>query len=699
MHSTYLGQRIPHAMLVVLLLTVSPLRAEETLDSAGHIHPPQGKPELWTAPDLEKAKEFAKEILPLVRDVVPLPSPRGRLKLPEIPFYQKNSLCEFLLLRDPRNYYLLDSPIIKKEEDLYEPVAFLHAKHASLTFNCAVCHHMRPADPKAPKYVRCSACHQESPPLEEFGKLGLKGAYHWQCVGCHAESHNVMAPTDCLGCHRKNLIDHNELVVLPSDPTPGEVTQECLRCHDQQAEDFMKSAHWLWEGPSFFPEGTDWEPYGGKANSSINNSAIAVGGNWRHCTRCHAGYGWKNADFDFTSKESMDCLVCHDTTGLYLKDPGGAGRPHSSVDLLTVAKSVGKPTRQTCGACHFQRYNVDPFSHVQMTDQLDFPNRQFDVHMGGFDFRCHDCHGTRKHKIAGRSASLPVAEGALACEDCHTYAPHNHSPTIYHLNNHCRHLACTTCHSPLYSKGKETRSWWDWSKAGDKKRKPVVSRPGMPDYDWRMGEFRWKKNVKPEYAWCNGQMNRHQIGDVFNGQGDLFITQPDGHIYDPQARIHAFKKMEGIQPIDAESGMLLVLQLDGKGGFWNALDWDESFRLGMAAVGEEYSGRYEWQRTVMYWGVDHEVMPKEYALSCAQCHPAMRGDRTCDRCHVESKLLSYSKLSNKGLEFRSQLHLEGGDYPEYVEGTDYIDFQKLGYEGDPIEVGGRFKMLRLDYAE
>jgi hypothetical protein len=29
-----------------------------------------------------------------------------------------------------------------------------------------------------------------------------------------------------------------------------QVTQECLRCHDDAGRDMLASAHWLWRGPS-----------------------------------------------------------------------------------------------------------------------------------------------------------------------------------------------------------------------------------------------------------------------------------------------------------------------------------------------------------------------------------------------------------------------------------------------------------------
>ena len=70
------------------------------------------------------------------------------------------------------------------------------------------------------------------------------------------------------------------------------------------------------------------------------------------------GYGWKDGSFDFTSEESVDCLVCHDQTfdegtllGTYVKAPTTAGLPANTAEELNlVAQSVamGQPTIRNC---------------------------------------------------------------------------------------------------------------------------------------------------------------------------------------------------------------------------------------------------------------------------------------------------------------------------------------------------------------
>ena len=121
----------------------------------------------------------------------------------------------------------------------------------------------------------------------------------------------------------------------------------------------------------------------------------------------------------------IDCLICHDRTGTYLKAPTEAGMPDPKVDLVQVAKSVGRTSRKTCGDCHFNGGGGDAVKHADMSRQLLDPERSCDIHMGGYDFQCAECHRTRNHKIAGRSTSVPVSEGGFSCENCHGDQPHS----------------------------------------------------------------------------------------------------------------------------------------------------------------------------------------------------------------------------------------------------------------------------------
>jgi len=410
--------------------------------------------------------------------------------------------------------------------------------------------------------------------------------------------------------------------------------------------------------------------------------------------------------------------VCHDTTGSYLKAPTGAGMPAPEVDLVYVANHVGRTSRQTCGACHFSGGGGDAVKHGDMSETLNWPDRDCDVHMGGYDFQCTECHETRNHKIAGRSTSVCVTEGSHACEDCHTASPHYGDTLLdHHLNEHCATIACNTCHSPVYAKCAPTKVWWDWSTAGDTERRIKNDKYGKPDYEWKKGSFGWRESAKPEHAWFNGYTRRLLLGDPINSETRGFkpgeplslqekmalmvthITEPVGSIMDPSSKITPFKVMGGIQPADAEHRYLLVPHLypydeDDQTAYWKVRDWQKAFTEGMKMAELPYSGDFIWVRTDMYWRIEHEVMPKESALSCAHCHTSLKGERTCDRCHQGSRSTDFGALSRKGMDFKYLLR-QGRDVGGLVGGTDYLGFEKLGYEGDPIVYGGRFRKLPL----
>ena len=231
-----------------------------TEDAAGDTAEPSPEGANWTAPDQEAARQRARETVPFVETVV-----------------DECLLCRSQKLRDQgygikditHSYFLLDSPIIKKQEDYYGPVRFMHSKHAAEINDCAVCHHARPTDENARETTRCSACHQEAFQPEHPERIGLKAAYHLNCIECHKEMNR--GPADCIGCHRKNVPDHKALVKLAADPQPTEVTEECLRCHKEAGADMLQSVHWLWKGHSPYTMEHRKEVQHGKATTALNN--------------------------------------------------------------------------------------------------------------------------------------------------------------------------------------------------------------------------------------------------------------------------------------------------------------------------------------------------------------------------------------------------------------------------------------------
>jgi len=216
--------------------------------------------DVWTAPDQEKAKERAKEVVPFIKEYKD-----------DCIINRRACLIDAgISIKDVTDvYFLLDSPIIKTREDQYEPVRFAHKRHAALANDCSVCHHFRPKAEEALETTRCSACHQDSFNPDHPERIGLKAAYHQQCMECHQEQGK--GPTDCKGCHLQNVPDHKELVKLADNADPFQVTAECLRCHDAQATDMLTTAHWLWKGPSPYTTGHRKDIMHGKGTTALNN--------------------------------------------------------------------------------------------------------------------------------------------------------------------------------------------------------------------------------------------------------------------------------------------------------------------------------------------------------------------------------------------------------------------------------------------
>jgi len=407
--------------------------------------------------------------------------------------------------------------------------------------------------------------------------------------------------------------DHKDHIEGPFS-TPQEVTETCLMCHEEVGEDVSKTRHWNWLGEEFEMTQNGKTRFG-KLNM-VNNFCIAVPSNWPRCTSCHIGYGWKDASFDFTDPNNIDCLVCHGRTGTYKKVPTDAGMPAKDIDLLKVAQSVGKPTRQNCGSCHFEGGGANGVKHGDLDDSLLKPSKELDVHMGGQDFSCTECHITEKHEIRGAShGSIAQGVNHFDCVECHDENPHENEK----LNKHTSAVACQTCHIPTFGRGNPTKVWWDWSTAGQD-IEPQKDEFGKDTYDKKKGAFKWAKNVTPEYHWFNGKADYYQIGDKVNLKKPVQLNQLNGAISDRKAKIYPFKAMRGKQMVDTKNKYLIVPKLFGENGFWKMWDWQVAFTEGMKTVGLDYSGDYDFIETVLYIPVHHTVAPKNKSLKCYNCH-------------------------------------------------------------------------------
>ena len=439
--------------------------------------------------------------------------------------------------------------------------------------------------------------------------------------------------------------DHSKFEALKKDFKKGpEVTAACLSCHTEAGTQFQKTIHWSWLCPK-----AESEAKLGKAGHVVNNFCIAVPSNEPRCTSCHAGYGWKDKNFDLSVQENIDCLVCHEQTGTYKKFPAGAGNPapepkvfpgnnktYLPPDWQKVAQSVARPTRRNCGTCHFFGGGGDGVKHGDMDSSMLNPSKTLDVHMAvdGKNFNCTRCHETEAHAIAGRCYKTPAATDRrslvdfdqikrITCESCHSQTPHK--PGVK-ANDHTDKVACQTCHIPTVARVNPTKMWWDWSKAGKlKDGKPMVVKGdlGKPIYHTKKGEFRWEKNVKPEYAWFNGVILNTMVTDKIDPSGAVKLNDLEADRNDPNARIYPFKVHRGKQPYDKINQTMVIPKLFGKkgsGSYWSEYDWKKAITAAMDYVGVPFSGEYDWVETEYRFQITHMVAPKDQALTCTECH-------------------------------------------------------------------------------
>ena len=335
----------------------------------------------------------------------------------------------------------------------------------------------------------------------------------------------------------------------------------------------LTKAHFKWEGVATNITGYEGEIHG--KNDFINNFCIAVPTNEGRCSQCHAGFGYDDNIFAFDDMKTVDCLVCHDQSGTYVKGKTTAGLPDPAVDLNVVARSVaengGVPSRKNCIGCHANAGGGDNVKHGDLALAALDTTREFDVHIGtdGADLSCVACHGVKKdanddlvdHGIDG----LPyhsVDEGSMkTCVDCHgdRFNLHAGSPVQSVINMHPT-LACQVCHIPTFARQTSTKVEWYWADAGQD-IDPITVDPvtGRPTDDKKKGTFVWANNVRPTLLYFDGKWDRFIIGDndVYT-ETPVVLSEPTADYTTEGAMIYPFKKMIGNQPADANNNTILV---------------------------------------------------------------------------------------------------------------------------------------------
>ncbi|MDP4115005.1 MAG: tetrathionate reductase family octaheme c-type cytochrome [Bacteroidota bacterium] len=421
-------------------------------------------------------------------------------------------------------------------------------------------------------------------------------------------------------------VDHSKFPILQKKiGSPQEVTEACISCHNGRAQEVMQSNHWNWEREEFIKgRGV---VYLGKKNA-INNFCIGVEGNELSCAKCHIGLGMTSSStYSYTDSKNIDCLVCHDNTETYAKAPEKGGAPDQTLDFSFIAQHVGKPKRSNCGVCHFLGGGGNNVKHGDLETALFEPSKETDIHMAssGMNLGCTECHKTEKHLISGKMYSLSsMNRNRATCEECHTDNPH--SETV--LNQHTYKVACQTCHIPVYAKVNATKLDWDWSTAGKlKDGQPYEEddKDGNHTYLSIKGNFKWGKNLKPDYIWFNGTASHYLLGDKVNDTTKALVINPlNGSYNDRNSKIIPVKIHRAKQPFDPVNRILIQPKLyaekPGEGALWKDFNWQRASEVGMKEVNLPFSGKVSFIRTEMYWPINHMVSSKEKTVQCNECH-------------------------------------------------------------------------------
>lgn len=422
--------------------------------------------------------------------------------------------------------------------------------------------------------------------------------------------------------------DHSKFAELqgPFDSGPA-VTKACLQCHTEAAKQVHKTKHWTWE----FKNEETGQMLG--KQHVVNNFCISAKPNIGACSSCHVGYGWKDDSFDFASEQNVDCIVCHDQTGLYDKKKLREGKVSN---LAKIAKKVGPTSRTSCGACHFKGGGGKAVKHGDLDPSFDAPDKFVDVHMDadGLNFTCSTCHTTDAHMVTGSRyvANAKDTTGVdypgkkddhsrASCVSCHDNDVHDNQK----LNDHTDVVACQTCHIPHFARGDyPSKMVWDWSTSGkmgeDGKPVSILDEAGNEIYNSKKGDFVWEQDVVPEYRWFNGTVKYTTPEVPFDPSGVVEVNKFMGGADDGKSLIWPIKLMKGKQPYDTETNKFVTPLTTTKEGFWKTFDWPSAIEKGMAKANLPYSGKFDFVETEMSWPIAHMVAPANEALKCKDCH-------------------------------------------------------------------------------
>lgn len=386
------------------------------------------------------------------------------------------------------------------------------------------------------------------------------------------------------------------------------VTGKCLECHRRQADEMLRSTHWTWERQRVL----NGEKVSAGKKDSLAGFAIDVKANPERCLRCHISSNPKMEDPANPAADLVDCLACHDTTGLHRH----GGEPlEPPPDLTTLARNVGRPTPRNCTGCHFADCGLSPVDQQDANAARAADRADVHLRASGPAFTCQTCHlATDSHTLVRAKTETDSPDRSAGCTSCHPAAPH----ALEQLNRHGRTIACQTCHIPSYGRDLPVLISWNWLMTG-MINTVFRAAAGLQVHDqngfWSAGD------VEPVYLWDDGSDQVYTRGLKIQPR-ELTILQGPGRKTDA-AKISPFRVLYGTQLYDSKYRYLISPLLRPEGApFPPGPDWETLARKGMETMVLPFSGQYGFTVTAGYRRLDHGVAPAAEALDCLDCHGA-----------------------------------------------------------------------------
>ena len=427
----------------------------------------------------------------------------------------------------------------------------------------------------------------------------------------------------------------------------SEYPSNCRGCHASEFSAMYGALHYQWQSPA--PDNTNKTgTMQGKATNAMNAYCINILGNWTTCGKCHPGRGAMPVltDNPTTAQlDNIDCLVCHNEAyqmaRVRLADGTmGPAASTSQAKLDGFVRNVGKPVRANCLKCHAYAGGGDAVKRGDISMvQSNTADGNLDVHMATTrgNLKCQACHAFVNHKVTGKGSDLESTDNAsevkCATPSCHpTRVSGGHATTS--VNKHIAHVACQTCHIPVYGKV-ATEVERDW-------RNSLVNGTG-----WKPTEVK-ASNVTPTYQWWNRKTSNYLKGDAAvydatTGTYHMEVLQ-GGVTGDTTNKIYPFKYKVAYQPIRTTGSLLVALDtneyLNLSGNYGAAV------QKGLSNMGFATTDAYSTAKTDTYQLLNHTVADAQSAggvLTCANCHEAAVGGAGTK---LALKTMGYSKKAD-----------------------------------------------------